>query len=287
MPDVQTLQQMTARFAPTELSADVSKLTDNERRVLAKLVEASKIVDGLFLPRCGAATTRCSPTGARQSAEGAPACTLPDQQGSGRVSIATLFVPGAPVNPPAPTTIPTAPRGEIENGSVAAGSRARPRRRLLHRHSPRRRSFTLVPRVAYQVSWRAPPDSCATRQRWREPDAESISQQAPTRSCPTTTTRATSRGWSSGAIEPTIGHAGLRGRAVPLQGRRATSRSGSGRDRQARAGRRAAGHRGSPADRSEAAHPLGARRDRASTESRRRLGNRGVDHGSACRTTSA
>src|SRR5262245_12033467 len=49
MPDVQTLQQMAARFAPTEISADVSKLSEADRRVLAKLVEASKIVDALFL----------------------------------------------------------------------------------------------------------------------------------------------------------------------------------------------------------------------------------------------
>jgi hypothetical protein len=49
VPDTQTLQQMAARFAPTEISADLSKLSDVDRRVVAKLVEASKIVDGLFL----------------------------------------------------------------------------------------------------------------------------------------------------------------------------------------------------------------------------------------------
>src|SRR4030081_1652278 len=49
MPDATTLQQMAARFAPTDITADVSKLTDADRRVLVKLVEASKIVDALFL----------------------------------------------------------------------------------------------------------------------------------------------------------------------------------------------------------------------------------------------
>jgi hypothetical protein len=49
VPDAQRLQQMAARFAPTDITADVSKLTDADRRVLAKLVEASKIVDALFL----------------------------------------------------------------------------------------------------------------------------------------------------------------------------------------------------------------------------------------------
>jgi len=49
LPDSSTLQQMAARFAPTEITADLSRLSDADRSVLAKLVEASKIVDALFL----------------------------------------------------------------------------------------------------------------------------------------------------------------------------------------------------------------------------------------------
>src|SRR3954451_10904995 len=49
VPDTQQLQQMAARFAPTDISVDLSKLSDANRRVVAKLVEASKIVDALFL----------------------------------------------------------------------------------------------------------------------------------------------------------------------------------------------------------------------------------------------
>ena len=48
-PDQARLAQMTARFAPTEISADLSKLSPNDRKVLAKLVEASQIIDGIFL----------------------------------------------------------------------------------------------------------------------------------------------------------------------------------------------------------------------------------------------
>src|SRR5436190_5841285 len=48
-PDAAKLQQMTARFAPTDIGADVSKLSDADRRVLAKLVKASTIIDALFL----------------------------------------------------------------------------------------------------------------------------------------------------------------------------------------------------------------------------------------------
>jgi hypothetical protein len=48
-PETQKLQTMAARFAPVDLTADVSKLPDNERQALAKLIVASKIFDALFL----------------------------------------------------------------------------------------------------------------------------------------------------------------------------------------------------------------------------------------------
>ena len=49
MPDKARLEQMTARFAPTEITADLSKFSPNDRKVLAKLVQASQIIDGIFL----------------------------------------------------------------------------------------------------------------------------------------------------------------------------------------------------------------------------------------------
>ncbi|MBA2743837.1 MAG: hypothetical protein H0U43_05940, partial [Chthoniobacterales bacterium] len=49
MPDAKRLDQMAARFAVTDLTADITKLAPNDRRVLAKLIEASKIIDGIFL----------------------------------------------------------------------------------------------------------------------------------------------------------------------------------------------------------------------------------------------
>jgi hypothetical protein len=49
LPETARLEQMTARLAPTDITADVSKLSPGDRRVLAKLVEASKIIDGIFL----------------------------------------------------------------------------------------------------------------------------------------------------------------------------------------------------------------------------------------------
>jgi hypothetical protein len=43
------LQKMAARFAPTDIRADLSMLSAADKQVLARLVEASKIMDALFL----------------------------------------------------------------------------------------------------------------------------------------------------------------------------------------------------------------------------------------------
>jgi len=43
------LQKMAARFAPTDIRADLSAISAVDKQVLAKLVEASKIMDALFL----------------------------------------------------------------------------------------------------------------------------------------------------------------------------------------------------------------------------------------------
>ncbi len=40
---------MAARFAPTDITADLSALSADEKAVLAKLIQASQIIDGLFL----------------------------------------------------------------------------------------------------------------------------------------------------------------------------------------------------------------------------------------------
>src|SRR5216684_4026772 len=49
IPDLTQLQNMTARFAPTELHADVSKLSPGDRRALVKLIEASRVLNDIFL----------------------------------------------------------------------------------------------------------------------------------------------------------------------------------------------------------------------------------------------
>jgi hypothetical protein len=49
VPDAGKLLRMTARFAPTEIGADVSKMSVGDRRTLARLVDAARVVDALFL----------------------------------------------------------------------------------------------------------------------------------------------------------------------------------------------------------------------------------------------
>jgi hypothetical protein len=49
VPDQARLEAMNARFAPADLGADVKALPAGERQALAKLIEAARIVDAIFL----------------------------------------------------------------------------------------------------------------------------------------------------------------------------------------------------------------------------------------------
>ena len=48
-PELQQIETMARRFAPADLTADVSALPENERKALVKIVEAGKVFDTLFL----------------------------------------------------------------------------------------------------------------------------------------------------------------------------------------------------------------------------------------------
>jgi hypothetical protein len=47
--DAPTLDKMASRFAPTNVTVDISSLPASERTALSKLVEAAKVIDGIFL----------------------------------------------------------------------------------------------------------------------------------------------------------------------------------------------------------------------------------------------
>jgi hypothetical protein len=46
---VSELQSKSARFAPTDLTADITALPANEREALAHMVRAAQVMDALFL----------------------------------------------------------------------------------------------------------------------------------------------------------------------------------------------------------------------------------------------
>ncbi len=48
-PGLAELQKMTARFAPTTLRVDTSKLSSGDRQALVKLIEAGRIMDDIFM----------------------------------------------------------------------------------------------------------------------------------------------------------------------------------------------------------------------------------------------
>jgi hypothetical protein len=49
VPDAAELKKLSARLAPVDLTADVSRLSANERVALARIIEAARIMDALFL----------------------------------------------------------------------------------------------------------------------------------------------------------------------------------------------------------------------------------------------
>jgi Peptidase family M49 len=49
LPDEARLRAMTARFAPVDIGADVSSLPGSERHALARMIEAARVLDGLYL----------------------------------------------------------------------------------------------------------------------------------------------------------------------------------------------------------------------------------------------
>jgi hypothetical protein len=102
VPDRLALEKMAARFAPTEIGADLSKLSAADRRVLARLVEASKIVDALFLRQVWAGNDAMLLDLVRaQSPEGRARLHyfLINKGPWSRLDHNAVFVPGAPPKP--------------------------------------------------------------------------------------------------------------------------------------------------------------------------------------------
>ena len=122
---------MAARFAPTEITADLSELSPSDRQVLAKLVQASKIIDALFLRQVWAGNDAMLLDLVRdQTPEGRARLHyfLINKGPWSRLDHNEVFVPGAPPKPEGANFYPDgATKAEIERwiASLPAAERAR------------------------------------------------------------------------------------------------------------------------------------------------------------------
>jgi hypothetical protein len=118
VPDQAALATMTARFAPTDITADLTRLPAGERRALGKLVQASRMIDALFLRQVWAGNealllrllSDTTPLGrARLHA------FLVDKGPWSRLDHEAPFIPGVPAKPGGANFYPAgATKGEVE-----------------------------------------------------------------------------------------------------------------------------------------------------------------------------
>lgn len=117
MPTLAELQKMTARYAPADIGADLSALPANERDALARLIEAARIMDALFLRQVWAgndamlqelASLASRPVGPRASRSAAARLRyfLINKGPWDRLDHNRAFVPGAPAKPEAANFYP-------------------------------------------------------------------------------------------------------------------------------------------------------------------------------------
>ena len=113
MPTLAELRVMTARFAPAEIGADITSLPEGERRALAKLVDAARLMDSLFLRQvwtgndamlqelARAAITKGSATADPRQAEAEARLHyfLINKGPWSRLDHNRVFIPGAPPKP--------------------------------------------------------------------------------------------------------------------------------------------------------------------------------------------
>jgi Peptidase family M49 len=120
-----------ARFAPTDIVADVSKLSPPDRRALVKLIEASKVLDGIYLRQVWVGNEAMLVDLAR---DGSPAGRerlhyfLINKGPWSRIDHNEPFVPGAPAKPDGANFYPVgATKEEIEKWtqSLSEAERAR------------------------------------------------------------------------------------------------------------------------------------------------------------------
>src|SRR5438067_273838 len=126
MPTLAELQKLTAQYAPADIGADLSGLPKNEREALARLIEASRIMDALFLRQVWAgndamlqdlAARAAKPVGPRASRSAATRLRyfLINKGPWDRLDHNKPFVPGAPAKPESANFYPAgASKAEVQ-----------------------------------------------------------------------------------------------------------------------------------------------------------------------------
>ena len=186
------LRTMIARFAPADIGADTTRLPAGERDALAKLVEAARIMDSLFLRQVWAGNDAllqqlaheavALPAGtARNNAEARLHYFLINKGPWSRLDHNQPFVPGVPAKPAAANFYPAgATKAEVEqwlNGLAGDAKALATGFFTTVRRTPQ--GFTAVPySIEYQgeldASRRAPARSSSVD---RGTDAEDIPHQ--------------------------------------------------------------------------------------------------------------
>ena len=158
------LEAKTARFAPVDIGADISALPASEKTALAKLVQAGRVMDALFLRQVWAGNEAVlfdlladrTPLGrARLHA------FLVDKGPWSRLDHNAPFVPGVPAKPEGANFYPAgATKAEVEAWIAALPEAERARRDgLLHDDPARARG----PLPARALQHRVPGRACARR----------------------------------------------------------------------------------------------------------------------------
>jgi hypothetical protein len=115
IPGAAELRTMTARFAPVDISADVTALPDHERQALGRLIAAARVMDALFLRQVWAGNealllqlSHDALVAGRQGSSGAEAARLAaarlhyfliNKGPWSRLDHNRIFLPGVPAKP--------------------------------------------------------------------------------------------------------------------------------------------------------------------------------------------
>ena len=142
IPSTREVATMASRFAPADIRADVASLPQSERRALAKLVDAARLMDSLFLRQVWAGNdamlqelahdalvrSRTAGATAAEAAQTKLHYFLINKGPWSRLDHNRVFIPGAPAKPEGANFYPAgASKGEVQRwlDSLSGDEKAR------------------------------------------------------------------------------------------------------------------------------------------------------------------